>query len=48
MPISLAELLEEKAREDGQDVTDWVVELVAERLGYPLSGQERLPLHDAA
>jgi uncharacterized protein (DUF1778 family) len=48
MPVALAELLEKRANDDGQDVTDWVVRLVAERVGYPLPGQERLPLNDAA
>ena len=48
VPVDLAKMLEEKARQDGRDVMDWVVELIAERLDYPLAGQERLPLNDAA
>ena len=48
MPIPLAELLEQHVRRNGQDVSDWVVSLVAERLDFPLNRQERLPLSDAA
>jgi len=48
MPLSLAAALENQADEAGQDVGTWVVELVAQTLGHPLPGQERLPLNDAA
>jgi uncharacterized protein (DUF1778 family) len=47
MPRQLAEALETAAAQDGRDVTDWVVEVLAEKLGHPMTRQERLPLSAA-
>jgi predicted HicB family RNase H-like nuclease len=47
VPVLLAEALETAAAQDGQAVSDWVTELLAERLGLPYPRQERLPLSAA-
>jgi len=44
VPIPLAEAVRRAADLDGLDVNTWVTETLAERLNYPLPGQERLPL----
>jgi uncharacterized protein (DUF1778 family) len=48
MPLQLAAALEAAAAQDGRDVTDWVVELVADRLRFPMTRQESLPLTESA
>jgi hypothetical protein len=48
MPRLLAERLEAEARSSGQDTTEWIVELIASRLQYPINQQEHLPLADSA
>jgi hypothetical protein len=48
MPVDLAAELEAEAKRNGLDVTTWVTELVADRLQYPLTRQERLPLSQPA
>lgn len=48
VPRSLAEALENAAASAGQNVNDWMVDVVAERLGHPMTRQERLPLQDVA
>lgn len=48
MPLPLVAELEAEAERRGLDVTTWVTELVADRLRYPLTRQERLPLSQPA
>jgi hypothetical protein len=48
MPVLLAAELEAEARRNGLDVTTWVTQLVADRLEFPLTRQEQLPLTDVA
>lgn len=44
LPVQLAEELQAAARRDGTDKTTLIVELLAEKLGYPLTKQEKMPL----
>ncbi len=48
VPRPLVEALERAAANEARDVNDWVVALIAERLGHPLTRQEQLPLNEAA